>query len=219
METESTVGKSSTAKPTDAPKTAQRASKLFPAPVAAPITQKPAAKAPVAVEKPAEVKKPTTPSKIVPSPVPVAAPVPQKPVARTPLVAEKSSETKKAAATSQAVVSPAPAAAPISRTAATPKSEEIKSAAAPVKSDTVKATFSLDAASAGQVSLCGTFNGWKPGATPMSRKGARWEAVLELLPGRYLYKFVIDGQWIHDSNAQENVYNEHGSLNSVIDVR
>lgn len=53
----------------------------------------------------------------------------------------------------------------------------------------------------------------------MSRKGARWEAVLELLPGRYLYKFVIDGQWIHDSNAQENVYNEHGSLNSVIDVR
>jgi hypothetical protein len=40
--------------------------------------------------------------------------------------------------------------------------------------------------------------------------------VLE--PGRYEYKFVMDGKWIHDSRAGENVANASGSLNSVLEV-
>ena len=34
-----------------------------------------------------------------------------------------------------------------------------------------------------------------------------------------LYKFVVDGNWTHDPNARENVANEHGSLNSVTEIR
>ena len=46
-----------------------------------------------------------------------------------------------------------------------------------------------------------------------------WEATLALQPGRYEYKFVADGEWLHDPNAQENLPNPHGSLNSVMEVR
>ncbi len=54
----------------------------------------------------------------------------------------------------------------------------------------------------------------------MKRKeGGRWETVLALAPGRYEYKFVVDDEWIHDPNARENVPNEEGSLNSVMEVR
>jgi 1,4-alpha-glucan branching enzyme len=54
----------------------------------------------------------------------------------------------------------------------------------------------------------------------MTRKdGGRWEATVALQPGRYQYKFIVDGQWLHDPNARENVANPHGSLNSVMEVR
>jgi hypothetical protein len=54
----------------------------------------------------------------------------------------------------------------------------------------------------------------------MKQKSAgRWETTLALAPGRYEYKFIADGEWIHDPSAQQNVPNIHGSLNSVCEVR
>ena len=54
----------------------------------------------------------------------------------------------------------------------------------------------------------------------MMRHGdGHWEATVELAPGRYQYKLIVDGEWIADPAAQKNVPNEHGSLNSVIEVR
>jgi len=41
---------------------------------------------------------------------------------------------------------------------------------------------------------------------------------LLLAPGRYQYKFIVDGDWIADPTAQNNVPNEHGSLNLVVEV-
>jgi hypothetical protein len=32
-------------------------------------------------------------------------------------------------------------------------------------------------------------------------------------------KLIVDGEWIVDPAAQKNVPNEHGSLNSVVEVR
>jgi hypothetical protein len=85
---------------------------------------------------------------------------------------------------------------------------------------TVKVAFVLHALEATQVSLCGEFNDWSPTATPMKRRAdGHWEATLALRPGRYQYKFVVDGQWIHDPEAHASVPNEFGSVNSVIDVR
>ena len=71
-----------------------------------------------------------------------------------------------------------------------------------------------------RVSLSGDFNGWSPDATPMKRcDDGHWETTVELAPGRYEYKFVRDGEWMPDLLASENVLNQHGTLNSVIEVR
>ena len=84
----------------------------------------------------------------------------------------------------------------------------------------VKVSFVLIDLGAKQVSLCGDFNGWSPTATAMRRDSSgHWETTVDLAPGRYQYKFVADGQWIPDPLAHENVWNQHGTLNSVIEVR
>jgi 1,4-alpha-glucan branching enzyme len=51
------------------------------------------------------------------------------------------------------------------------------------------------------------------------QEGGRWETALALWPGRYQYKFVVDGQWMNDPNARENILNQHGSFNSVVEVQ
>ena len=90
----------------------------------------------------------------------------------------------------------------------------------PAAPKTISVSFALDRPNAKRVSLCGDFNGWSPGAAPMKRhEDGRWEATVALAPGRYQYKFVVDEEWIADPAAQKNVPNQHGSLNSVVEVR
>lgn len=84
----------------------------------------------------------------------------------------------------------------------------------------VKVSFVLLDLGAEQVSLSGDFNGWSPNATPMKRDEAgHWETTVDLVPGRYQYKFLVDGEWVPDPLAGENVWNQHGTLNSVVEVR
>ena len=84
----------------------------------------------------------------------------------------------------------------------------------------VKVTFVLLICDAKRVSLSGEFNGWSPDATPMRRHSdGHWETTVDLAPGRYEYKFVVNGEWIPDPLAHEHVWNRHGTLNSVIEVR
>jgi 1,4-alpha-glucan branching enzyme len=90
----------------------------------------------------------------------------------------------------------------------------------PTATKTVNVTFTLLEPDAKQVALSGDFNGWATGATPMKRKeGGIWETTVALAPGRYQYKFIVDGSWIPDPLARENVWNQHGTLNSVVEVR
>jgi len=85
---------------------------------------------------------------------------------------------------------------------------------------TVDVRFALSRSDSKRVSLCGEFNGWSLDTTPMKQiEGHCWEATLALPPGRYQYKFVVDGQWLHDPNALENLPNPYGSFNSVMEVR
>jgi hypothetical protein len=90
----------------------------------------------------------------------------------------------------------------------------------PPASPKIKVTFVLPISDAKRVSLAGEFNGWSPDATPMKRHDdGHWETTVELAPGRYEYKFVRDGEWIPDLLAHENVWNQQGTLNSVVEVR
>ena len=80
--------------------------------------------------------------------------------------------------------------------------------------------FVADAASAGQVYLAGDFNNWSGTATPMQRleNGSGFRALLPLGPGRYGYRYVVDGQWNHDSHNNMVEMNPFGGMNSVVEV-
>lgn len=69
------------------------------------------------------------------------------------------------------------------------------------------------------VFLAGSFNDWHPTAFPLVRLDeGRWAKELVLPPGRYEYRFVVDGEWIADPAAAESVPNGCGGFNSVIVV-
>jgi 1,4-alpha-glucan branching enzyme len=84
------------------------------------------------------------------------------------------------------------------------------------ESNTKRVRFSLQASEAQSVSLAGDFNGWGVDALPMKRdmKGT-WKASVDLEPGRYEYRFFVDGCWREDPGAQEGVDNPFGGQNSV----
>jgi 1,4-alpha-glucan branching enzyme len=89
----------------------------------------------------------------------------------------------------------------------------------PAAPNAVKVTFAFFEPNAKHVSLCGDFTGWASHATPMKRHDdGHWETTVALPPGRYEYKFIVDGQWIPDPQARENVSNNQGTLNSVVQV-
>jgi len=81
--------------------------------------------------------------------------------------------------------------------------------------------FVLEFKDAEHVYVCGDFNDWHPTSLRMigNAEDSLWEKRLTLPPGRYEYKFVVDGNWLHDPDARENVPNIYGSLNSVVEVR
>ncbi|MBC7287476.1 MAG: hypothetical protein H5T86_05405 [Armatimonadetes bacterium] len=71
-----------------------------------------------------------------------------------------------------------------------------------------------------QVYIAGDFNGWDPRARRMKRvrEGEdRFVARLTLLPGRYEFKYVVDGEWMCDPFLPR-VPNQYGTENSVLTV-
>lgn len=81
-----------------------------------------------------------------------------------------------------------------------------------------QANFSINAPSAKEIYLVGDFNNWKINdESRLSRLDeGKWEKVLGLVPGRYRYKFVVDGEWTLDSQSQEREPNAFGTFDSVI---
>jgi hypothetical protein len=46
----------------------------------------------------------------------------------------------------------------------------------------------------------------------------KWAKELALPPGRYEYRFVVDGQWMDDPAATELIPNSYGTANAVLVV-
>jgi Glycogen recognition site of AMP-activated protein kinase len=77
---------------------------------------------------------------------------------------------------------------------------------------------------ASDVRIAGDFNGWVPD------KGVRsliesegptrvWTKILQLPPGRYQYRYVVDGEWREDPDNPETAGGSVGGRNSVLVVR
>ncbi len=84
------------------------------------------------------------------------------------------------------------------------------------KSTKQKTTFSLAAPAAGTVLLAGDFTGWAQAPVTMKKlKGGVWQAVVSLAPGRYEYRFLVDGQWADDPGCNLRQSNQFGGENCV----
>jgi Glycogen recognition site of AMP-activated protein kinase len=78
--------------------------------------------------------------------------------------------------------------------------------------------FRLDAAQASEVSLAGSFTGWKPAYRLQQVGPGTWSIVVPLEPGVHDYAFVIDGgKWINDPTAPA-VDDGFGGVNSRLSV-
>jgi len=82
--------------------------------------------------------------------------------------------------------------------------------------------FICYASKAHRVVIVGDFNNWSTTADPMydrQGKGA-WSITLPLSPGRYEYKFLIDGEkWIPDPGNPKKIKDGFGAHNSVVEVK
>jgi len=81
----------------------------------------------------------------------------------------------------------------------------------------IKAQFYLPAfIAAKNVCLSGTFNSWSATHTPMKRVSDGWMADINLKPGKYTYKYIVDGKWTPDPNNKLRERDGEGGYNSVI---
>jgi len=89
-----------------------------------------------------------------------------------------------------------------------------------IKGDEVKKEKEIDfvwpCPNASEVSVIGDFTGWEK-KIPLRRfKDGVWRRKVALPgPGRYEYKFFVDGEWQTDPQNHATVFNPHGTLNSV----
>ncbi len=67
-----------------------------------------------------------------------------------------------------------------------------------------------------EVLLTGNFLNWSPDGYTMQQRNSEWKLPLYLPPGRYSYKFIVDGNWILDSGNSLWEENEFGNGNSVL---
>lgn len=83
--------------------------------------------------------------------------------------------------------------------------------------------FSFEDPAATTVHLAGEFNGWSTEANPMTDPDddGIWTATIKLDPGRYQYRFVIDGgaSWVEDIGNPEFAEDGYGGRNSVLVVQ
>ncbi|HAS45046.1 MAG TPA: peptidase M28 [Microscillaceae bacterium] len=82
-------------------------------------------------------------------------------------------------------------------------------------------TFRLPGfAKAKEVNLVGNFNNWSLFGTPMTKDEKGWYCRLPLSPGRYLYKFFIDGVWTNHPETPKAALKKdgkgHGGLTEII---
>jgi hypothetical protein len=69
------------------------------------------------------------------------------------------------------------------------------------------------------VVLAGSFNLWNQSQLLFGREGAEWVCRIDLDPGVYQYKFIVDGDWLLDPSNPETAEDEAGNVNNVLEVK
>lgn len=78
-------------------------------------------------------------------------------------------------------------------------------------------TFTVYAPDANKVFLAGEMTEWDPKAVLMDKDvDGYWRKTLYLDDGKWQYKFVVDGVWIHDQENPNRIADGYGGYNSYI---
>ncbi|MFA5145917.1 MAG: AAA family ATPase [Candidatus Omnitrophota bacterium] len=96
--------------------------------------------------------------------------------------------------------------------------EATRSAVHDIQATDREMLFDITAPQAKEIYLVGDFNQWKIGEENRLARldDGRWEKKLALQPGRYRYKFVVDGEWLLDTKNSEKEQNPFGTFDSII---
>ena len=74
-------------------------------------------------------------------------------------------------------------------------------------------------ADASLVVLTGTFNNWNQSQLLFAREEGGWVCRIDLDPGVYQYKFIVDGDWLLDPSNPQTAEDEAGNVNNVVEVK
>lgn len=86
-------------------------------------------------------------------------------------------------------------------------------------SQSVPVRFAFSDPTATTVCVAGSFNHWKATVQPMHPLGnGHWMKDTSLPPGTYEYRLIVDGRWIADPLALDDVPNPFGGTNSILKV-
>jgi 1,4-alpha-glucan branching enzyme len=89
----------------------------------------------------------------------------------------------------------------------------------PKKSVLKAITFKAKIGDAREVVLTGDFTGWAKDKVRLAKgSGGEWTGTVELTPGRYQYRLLVDGEWKDDPSAEQRVPNDFGTTNCVLNV-
>lgn len=67
------------------------------------------------------------------------------------------------------------------------------------------------------VRLAGAFEGWQGGVELADADGdGFWQADVPLVPGEHTYKYIVDGNWIHDPDNPRRADDSQGGFNSLL---
>jgi len=69
------------------------------------------------------------------------------------------------------------------------------------------------------VAVAGSFNNWNQSQLLFAREGDEWVCRLDLDPGVYTYKLVVDGNWLLDPANPATQEDEAGNVNNVLEVK
>lgn len=80
--------------------------------------------------------------------------------------------------------------------------------------------FSIDAPNAEDVRVTGEFTNWSRDGMRLLRDpiDGLWKTTVDIPPGEYEYRFIVDGVWLRDPHNKDYIRNEFGQENSLLIV-
>ena len=66
------------------------------------------------------------------------------------------------------------------------------------------------------VALAGSFNDWDQSQLVCGKEDGAWVCRIDLKPGSYTYKFIVDGNWVLDPSNPNTTVDDAGNTNNVL---